>query len=629
MSSRLPVEELFPEEEDYEALQPDPEEDWSEFTDQDGKTYDAQGEVKEDTALTSALAAADKLLGEDSDPSEVPDVPTEDDALTSLFAEADELIGDKAGDNWKQSKFSGAPWKKQQVKEAPEAVVAPEPVEEESDWGEVASDMAYKVAGAAVGGVEGISRTVDTYSFGDNRDGIITNTIGDAADYLHGQVSDNQKKADAKKFFSDKEGETFGDAWSDPRAWGGLGAEGVGSLIPMVAGGIAMGTAKVATLGMGVLSTAMVQGGVGGDLQDSVNSMPQDILDTSPMYKKHLEAHKKEGMDDAKAAKQAREDVSMEISKLGMDIVALPSLLLGTWGASYVNKALFSSTKAGFVEGLVTEGFSEGGQGATEQLVKNFAFTKADKNQDAYEGVLESGFREGAGGSFVGGGLSALQNNEDLGGTPPPTMPDDHLSQDGTPPSDTPPPSTPPSTPPNPTGGRDDLNRSLRERGGGEFGMQDKQEGSDSGITNVNADGVIQDDGMNLDPAPNDVIDPSLEQRDNPMTLNESETQLAERLAIEEQNGLNNQATGRESVEGWSAEQEQADLEAYENYLETGELLEEYPTLDGEKQEQLFPNQDGLLGETQKQLDRRRNDPKPQNVHSSVILLGDNLKALL
>jgi hypothetical protein len=635
MSSRLPIEELFPEEEEFEALQPDPEEDWSEFTDQDGKTYDDQSEVKEDTALTSALAAADELLGEDSDPSEVPDAPTEDDALTSLFAEADELIGDKAGDKWKQDKFSDAPWKKQQVKEAPEAVVAPEPVEEESDWGEVASDMAYKVAGAAVGGVEGISRTVDTYSFGDNRDGIITNTIGDAADYLHDQVSDNQKKADAKKFFSDKEGETFGDAWSDPRAWGGLGAEGVGSLIPMVAGGIAMGTAKVATLGMGVLSTAMVQGGVGGDLQDSVNSMPQDILDTSPMYKKHLEAHKKEGMDDAKAAKQAREDVSMEISKLGMDVVALPSLLLGTWGASYVNKALFSSVKAGALEGVLTEGVSEGGQGATEQLVKNFAFTKADKNQDAYEGVLESGFREGAGGAFVGGGLSALQNNEDLGGTPPPTMPDDHLSQDGTPPSD-----TPPSTPPNPTGGRDDLNRSLRERGGGEFGMQDKQEGSDSGITNVNADGVIQDDGMNLDPAPNDVIDPSLEQRDNPMTLNESETQLAERLAIEEQKELaykEHQFSGgsRESLEGWTAEQEQADQEAYDRYLVSG-VLEDYQTLDGEEQDQTF-NEDPLhrdpntrlLKETQAQLDRNKIEPKPQNQPSTGTQLGDNLKALL
>jgi len=258
---------------------------------------------------------------------------------------------------------------------------APE-LEEQPSLG---SDLAYQATSAANAGLAGTARTLDTI-FSDGVDGEFIKRLDANAAYGNEQLSDAQKEANQKKLLSDKEGEFFGEGITDPRKISGLIAQGAGSLVPMLATGGPLGAglkagavklgasvggkvaAGASALGYGLSEAGMVGGGVSGDIQQGVNSMPQDIMDQSPAYRDLIDNKKLSDVD-------ARGVMGRELGVEGMiDSVPL-SVLFGTVGGHFMTKALAGKLQGGrwanAGKGMLAEGPTEAGQGASEQYVKN------------------------------------------------------------------------------------------------------------------------------------------------------------------------------------------------------------------------------------------------------------------
>jgi len=118
----------------------------------------------------------------------------------------------------------------------PRKLGIPEPEQINKNSPSLGSDLAYQATSAANSGLAGLARTANTL-FSDGVDGELTKRLDANALYANEQLSPEQKAANQKQFISDKEGETFGSAVSDPRAYSGVVASALGSLVPSIATG--------------------------------------------------------------------------------------------------------------------------------------------------------------------------------------------------------------------------------------------------------------------------------------------------------------------------------------------------------------------------------------------------------
>ena len=183
-----------------------------------------------------------------------------------------------------------------------------------------------KSSGSPFGGKIDEKITVDTV-FSDGKDGEFIKRLDANSEYGNEKLSQVQKEANQKRFFSDKGGETFGDAWGSGRAIAGLGASALGSMAPMlVTGGpLAAGakglvtklgasaTGKIASgagaLGYGLSEGGMVAGGVSGDIQKHVNTMPLEVIATAPGYQKLIA----DGLNDEQARAELGRTLGIEV----------------------------------------------------------------------------------------------------------------------------------------------------------------------------------------------------------------------------------------------------------------------------------------------------------------------------
>jgi len=303
----------------------------------------------------------------------------------------------------------------------------------ESKSPSLGSDLAYQATGSANSALAGLARTANTL-FSDGIDGPITKQLDANAQYANDQLSPEQKLANQKQFISDKEGETFGSAVSDPRAYSGLFASALGSTAPSLLAGGALGAglkgiAGVASKGLGASAKASgiansvagatgyglseagaVAGGVSGDIQTTINTMPQAIISQSPRYQYLIKT-----MSDT----EARGVLGREVGVQGMKDVALPTALLGTVAGRFIDKAITGKlTGASRLKnagiGALTEAPTEAAQGGYEQYVKNDNLGKIDPSIKPFQGVPDASFKEGLGGAGIGGvigGLSSVNND--------------------------------------------------------------------------------------------------------------------------------------------------------------------------------------------------------------------------
>jgi len=316
----------------------------------------------------------------------------------------------------------------------------------------ISNDFTKQITMGANAGFEGMLRTADTL-FSDGVDGEYINRLKQNSRDVEDSLSEEQKTANRKEFFTDNPDGSWSvnsDAFLDFDKVTGVMAQGVGSLIPTMMGGGAIrgagaiqvggksinkginflagkvGATKTLTsrpklreflkkagskgLGFGASSTSMVVGGVSGDIQDHVRSMPIEILSKAPIYLEKRDELLDQGIPLAKAEIQAREEVALELGHWGMAKSAPLAMLLGTYAGRYIEDAFTSKVTGGLLKksliGLVVESGTEAGEGAQEQLVKNIQTQKVDPSVKTWQGVGESSVAEGLGGFGVAGGMS-------------------------------------------------------------------------------------------------------------------------------------------------------------------------------------------------------------------------------
>lgn len=225
--------------------------------------------------------------------------------------------------------------------------------------------------------------------------------------------SADMKVAQDKEFITEgPDGYGMGDAWTDPRAVGGMIAES----LPSMLGGMGIG-AKIATgltkagVSRGLawaIGSSIGEGGVAG-AQDSQNvyntvmDMPEETLARSPEYQELLKT-----MSPPEARKALADNIAWETGwQTGLSTGALSApagALFGKMLGGETGKTLLRSIG----KQALADGLEETAQSGAEQYLQQNQLRRADQSIEPMQGVFNAAVAGGVSGAVMGGGMGPL-----------------------------------------------------------------------------------------------------------------------------------------------------------------------------------------------------------------------------
>jgi hypothetical protein len=282
-------------------------------------------------------------------------------------------------------------------------------------------------------------------------------TAGAVEDYLYdvgeearSTLSADAREAQGKTWLSDKEGETFGEAWGDIDSWISLGASGAGSLGALIAGGgIVKAAASIGLRGLGkkivkdsatdrnltigtygALEGGMVGGSAGRAVEEEILRMPNEVLVESEGFQDVFQELINEGYSESEAADQGKKIFARSTAQMVVVGGGTAGIVLGTVAGKYLDDALrgqMSGGLAGLPKNVAiqtgVQGGTEAAQGGSQKFAENLGIQQADSSQDLMEGVAEAAVAEGLAGGLMGapvGALGSLNSPVDLTVQPDP-----------------------------------------------------------------------------------------------------------------------------------------------------------------------------------------------------------------
>lgn len=329
-------------------------------------------------------------------------------------------------------------WKTQ----VPGAIPIGQPVlDQREDEPSFFGDLWRSIWSGFVASVEGDVKIADMLMGGTTATGAALQSLEAHKERLFKDLTPEMQKSMSKEFFSEDESgnNSFGDAWTDPRAVISTISHGIGSLGAMVLTGgplkwiakkglkraflwnaeglVKKGFSRQAAeriamnrldsvsgiIGYGAAETLIVTGQVGKQIEDEVMDMPAEILDQAEIFQETL-SQVQEGLPHLGPNEQyayARKLVARQLGIEGAKNVALPSFILGAIAGNWINKALTGrldgNMMARTMKVLAAEMPTEFSQGAAEQIVQNIEAKKLDKARRLFQNVLDQATREGLG----------------------------------------------------------------------------------------------------------------------------------------------------------------------------------------------------------------------------------------
>ena len=278
--------------------------------------------------------------------------------------------------------------------------------------------------------------------------GAIEDSLYEYGEEQRSSLSSNAREAQGKTWLSDKEGETFGDAWGDVDSWISLGASGAGSLGSLIAGGgVLKAAASIGLRGLGktivknsatdkrvnmgiygTLEAGMVGGSAGRAVEEEILRMPNEVLVESEGFQDAFQELISEGYSESESADQARKIFARSTAQMTVAGGGAAGLVLGTVAGKYLDDALkgrMSGGLAGLPKNVAiqtgVQGGTEAAQGGSQQFVENLGVQQADSSQELSEGVAEAAVAEGLAGGMMGapvGAIGSYSSPVDLTKTP-------------------------------------------------------------------------------------------------------------------------------------------------------------------------------------------------------------------
>lgn len=179
----------------------------------------------------------------------------------------------------------------------------------------------------------------------------------------------------------------------------------VATLAPPIALARAGMTAK-AILSMGATEGVLSLGGIAGGIRDEINALDTEtLMSESPRFVQLLE---ESGGDADFAREQLITETQGYAPLIGGAAVAAISSVAGRYFTPIFEKGGGATLGSRAGRGFAAEFPQEASQGATEQLVQNYAAQVYDLDRQLSEGVAEASVQEGVIGGTMGAGAGAL-----------------------------------------------------------------------------------------------------------------------------------------------------------------------------------------------------------------------------
>jgi len=279
---------------------------------------------------------------------------------------------------------------------------------------------------------------------------VFKDSFNQGAQISQQNVSPFGQQEAAQNLFSEKPGEIFGPGATNLQTLSSVLANAAGSTaLPLGLGSVAART--LASVGLpAVVAGGLGVGGASGlteglntasDVFDDANNTTDEEVFNSKLYNEY-EAIIKTQFPQAQRSdvisfvrKSVSKDISSDLGLAAGAIIGLTSIPIGGFlgKLGFAGQSAKGVAKKGFfksvLQGGVLEGFQEGGQEFSQQLLQNYGNFVAGKNIEPYAGVGEASFRGIAGGIGTGGPVAGLTSL----GTPSDAVADDAVAPDLTP----------------------------------------------------------------------------------------------------------------------------------------------------------------------------------------------------
>ena len=277
---------------------------------------------------------------------------------------------------------------------------------------------------------------------------IFKDSFNQGAQISQQNVSPFGRQEAAQNLFSEKPGEIFGPGATNLQTLSSVLANAAGSTtLPLGLGSVAART--LASVGLpAVVAGGLGVGGASGlteglntasDVFDDASNTTDEEVFSSKLYNEY-EAIIKTQFPQAQRSdvisfvrKSVAKNISSDLGLVAGAIIGATSIPMGGFlgKLGFAGQSAKGVAKKGFfksvLQGGVLEGFQEGGQEFSQQLLQNYGNFLAGKNIEPYAGVGEASFRGIAGGIGTGGPVAGLTSL----GTPSDTTVAPDLTPDG------------------------------------------------------------------------------------------------------------------------------------------------------------------------------------------------------
>jgi hypothetical protein len=239
--------------------------------------------------------------------------------------------------------------------------------------------------------------------------------------------SDAYKAAQQKTFLSDKEGETFGEAWKSPHKIAGTVLESIPSMI--AGGGAGFAVAK-GLMGLGVSSgLAGILGGATGEggvaaaesskqAYDTVMGADDAAIQKTPEYLRALETVDP-ALDFAEQHRLAKEALAKDAALTTAAIVGGATAVLGAPSGHALGRIMAGEAGEAFIRTIAKQGaaeaLQEAPQSAVEQIQQNRVTQQyIDPDKNIFEGAAEAAVTGAVTGAVMGAGLGGAAHGGNL-----------------------------------------------------------------------------------------------------------------------------------------------------------------------------------------------------------------------
>jgi hypothetical protein len=178
-----------------------------------------------------------------------------------------------------------------------------------------------------------------------------------------------------------------------------------------------IGMSGKAVVAMGATEGTMSVGGIQNGIADEILGMgTEELMQESPRFNELLEAN---GGNGDEARQQLIQEAQGFAPLVGGATVAGLSAVAGRYFAPIFEKTGGAALGSRVGRGIAAEAPQEASQGASEQLVQNYAAKVYDADRQLSEGVAEAAAQEGLIGGVMGGGAAAAFGERPARPVPP------------------------------------------------------------------------------------------------------------------------------------------------------------------------------------------------------------------